>query len=136
MLATRGVEALVGDHQSLDRLIADDVRVNDLVNIGRGNVAVPDGFRINDNRWAVLALVKTPGFVSADGAFDSALCEFGLEGSMKVSVAGAIAAATRMIVRTLVGADKDVLFELRHYVEFTICGGSTESQQMCRAWCV
>jgi hypothetical protein len=57
---TRGrVEAAIGQHQALNGLAADDVRFDDFVNIGFRDVPVPHSFGIDDQIWAVFALVET-----------------------------------------------------------------------------
>lgn len=59
MLARRRVEAGVGQHQAADGLAADDVRFDDFVDVGLGDVTVPHGIGIDDEVGAVFALVET-----------------------------------------------------------------------------
>ena len=68
----RGVQAVVVQAEAFDRLSADDVGVNDFVDVGLGDRAIPDGVRINHDIWTVLALVQASGLVGTDAAFESA----------------------------------------------------------------
>ena len=67
------VQAVVCEAEAFYRLSRFDVGRDDLVDVGFGDVAVPDGFGIDDYVGAVLALVEASGLVGADAAFESAL---------------------------------------------------------------
>jgi hypothetical protein len=73
------VEAFVGETKAFDWLAADDVRIDDFVDIGFGDEAIPDGLRVDDEIRAVLALIKASGLIGADAAFESTLGKFLLE---------------------------------------------------------
>src|SRR5262249_35408398 len=60
------------ESQSLDRLAADEVPLDDLVDVGDGDVAVPDAFRVDDHRAAERAVVEAAGLVGADLAVEAA----------------------------------------------------------------
>ena len=66
--AVFGVDALVCEAQPFDWTAMDEVFLNDLSGIFRLDVAVPDGFGIDNDRWAMFALVETSGFVDANRA--------------------------------------------------------------------
>jgi len=53
-----GVEAGVCEAEAFDRPASEDVRLDNLVDIGFGDVTVPDGVRVDHNVRAVLALVE------------------------------------------------------------------------------
>jgi len=76
VLAGFGIETGIGQHETLDGLASDDVRIDDFVDVGFGDVPVPDGFGINDQVWSVLALIKAAGLIGAHFAFKAALRQF------------------------------------------------------------
>jgi len=79
VFARRCVQARIGQHQTLDGFAADDVRVDDFVDVGFGDVAIPDSIGINNQVRAVLALIEAAGLVGADFALEAALRQFLLE---------------------------------------------------------
>src|SRR5579863_6884446 len=109
-----GVEAGVGDAETFDRAAAQDVRFDDLVYVGFGDVAVPDGVGVNDDVGPVLALIEASRLVGADPALQTALGQLLLEEFLQAGFGGGIAAAARMACGALVSADEDVLFEFGH----------------------
>lgn len=100
--------------QTGDWIAADDVLVDNLFHVIRGDMSVPDRFRINHNRGAMFALVEASGLIGADFTFEPALGELLLEEFLQLGLRLGIAAAARMAGRPLVAADKDMLFEFRH----------------------
>lgn len=69
----QGIQAGIGDHQALHGFSADDVGGHDFFDVVLRYMAVPDGFRIDDDGWPVLALVQASGFVGANGVADAML---------------------------------------------------------------
>jgi len=61
-----GVEAVVSDDKALDGTSADEVFADDLGDVFDLDPAIPDGFRVDDDGRAVLALLEASGFVDAD----------------------------------------------------------------------
>ena len=114
MLAGFGIEAGVGQAQPLDRLTANDVGFDDLVDVGFGDVPVPDGFWIDNDRRTVLALIEASGLIRPHFALQAALRELLLECLLQLSLSSWIAASPWIARRTLVPADENVFFELRH----------------------
>src|SRR5579871_4220149 len=114
VLARRSVQTLVGEAQTLDRLAADDVRLDDFVDIGLGDMAVPDGVGIDHDVGPVLTLIEAAGLVGAHATFESTLGQLLLEEFLQPGFGERIAASARMACRALVPADEDMLFELRH----------------------
>ncbi len=76
MLTDRSVQAVVSQHQALDWIAANDVRVNDLIDVGLADVSVPDGFGIDDDGWTVLALIEAARLVGPHFAFEATIGEF------------------------------------------------------------
>jgi hypothetical protein len=74
---TRGcVEAIVSQLQPLDWLAADYVGFDDFLDIGLGDVPIPNGLRIDDDGRTVLALIETARLVGSHFAFETALRKF------------------------------------------------------------
>ncbi len=78
---------------------------------------VPNAFGIDHDGGAVFALVEATGFVGTHTVFEAARRQFFFEGQLQFTQAVRVAAAARGVSRTLIGANEDVSFELRH----TIC---------------
>jgi hypothetical protein len=113
-IGLRHVELIIWNDEALDRLAANDVRIDDFVHVGRRDVAVPNGFGIDDNRRAELALIETTRLVGANRILDSPLRQLRFEKPVKFAFAGRIAAAARMALGTLIGANENVFLEFRH----------------------
>lgn len=106
-----GVHALVSESQTLDRTSADQVLLDDLRCVRRLHVAVPDAFRVDNDSWAVFALVKASGFINAHlraetGGFGE-LLQLGVEFAFSIACAG----WARRIGGSGIEADKDMMFE-------------------------
>jgi len=74
-----GVETVVRQHQALDRLASNDVRLDDFVDVSLGDVSISNGLGINHDVRAVFALVETARLVGANFALEAAFREFLLE---------------------------------------------------------
>jgi hypothetical protein len=109
--AVFGVEARVGEAEALDGTIVEEVFGDDLVDVAGMDVAVPDGFGIDDDDGAVLALVEAAGFVGADVVLESGFLDGVLERCFKLFAALGKAAGTCGGFVALVGADEDVVVE-------------------------
>jgi len=116
MLASFRVQATIGQSQTLDRLSADNVRLDDFVDVGFGDVAVPDGIRVNHDVGAVLALIETSGLIGADATFQSASSELLFEELLQARFGSGVAASARMACGALVSTNKNVAFEFGHCV--------------------
>src|SRR4051794_20624758 len=79
MLASFRVQAGVCQAKPLHRMSADNMRVDDLVDIAAGDVPIPVCLGIYDDIRAVLALVEASSLVGAHLTFESALRELLLE---------------------------------------------------------
>ncbi len=58
MFATLRIQTRLRKAKTLHRFPANNVRVDNLIDIGFGDVTVPDGLRVDDHGWAVLALIE------------------------------------------------------------------------------
>ena len=110
----RGIEAVVGKNKALNWFATDDVGRNNFLDIVVGDVAIPDLVGINDHSRAVLALVEASGLISANVIADTVLAENLLEVLVERTFGVGVATSPGMVFVALVGADKDVLFKLRH----------------------
>ena len=107
------VDACVGDPQALDGASIDKVLLDDFGCVFWLDAPVPDGFGIDHDRRAVLALVKTHGLVDADavgqaGCFGH-LLKLGKDFAFSVDGAGWAGRAFGADIM----AHEDVMFEKR-----------------------
>ena len=79
MGATRRIQALVGNHQSLDRLSSNYVGFYDLLNIVECDSPIPDGFRVNHYIRAMFALIEASRLVRSHFAVEPTLSQFSFE---------------------------------------------------------
>ena len=114
MLASCCIETRISDAQAFHRTFANDVRLYNFVHVREGYIAVPDAFGVHHDGWAVLALVQATGLIRPHLGLNSDLGQLGLEGAVQVAAGGRVAATARMSLGTLVAADKDMFFKLRH----------------------
>src|SRR3954469_16531495 len=108
------IQAALSDDQPAYRLVANDVRVHDLVQVLFTHAAIPNRFRIDDHVWPVLALIKTAGFIRTDFSFEPSFRELCLQGFLQLSLATWIAAPARTGSIAHVRADEYVSFKFRH----------------------
>jgi hypothetical protein len=66
-----GVDAGVGKAEAIDGTAMEEVLVYDLLGVVGVGEAVPDGFGIDDEDGAVLALVEAAGLVDADAVLEA-----------------------------------------------------------------
>lgn len=71
MFAGSGIDAAVSQTQSLHRTAPHQMGGNNFVHIGFRDVAVPDGFRVDDHGWSMFALVEAAGLIDADASLES-----------------------------------------------------------------
>ena len=119
MFAGCGVQAGIRQAKALDGLAAEDVRLDNLLDIGFGDVTVPDGVGVDHDGGAVLALIEAAGLIgphtnSCPGPLEPALGEFLFEEFLQSGFGGGVAASPRMAWRALVSADEDVFVEFWH----------------------
>lgn len=114
VFAGRSVQAGVGQAKAFYRPAAKDVRLDDFLDVGFGDVSVPDGVGVDDDVGAVLALVEASRLIGADFAFQAALGQSLFEELLQFGFGGGIAASTGMTRGTLVSADEDVFIEFGH----------------------
>lgn len=109
-----GIEAFIGEAEAFDWLSIDDVGFDDFIDVGFGDVSVPDGFWIDDEIRPVFALIEAPGLVGANASLQTTGGEFLLKEFLQVCVGLRIAASARMACWALIAADEDVVLELWH----------------------
>lgn len=72
----RSVQAGIRQHQPLNWLSTHNMGLDNLIDIVQRDPAVPDGFRIDDNVWPMLALIETARLVRPYFPFQSARRQF------------------------------------------------------------
>jgi len=108
-----GVEDGVGNDQTRYRCAADDVGIDDFVDVLGFDASIPDCLRVDHHSGAQFTLVEAAGFVGAH-VFNATLRQFAFEQALQFALAGGIATAARMACFALVHADENVFVELRH----------------------
>ena len=109
--AELGVEAFVGEAEALDGAAGDKVLVDDFGGVFRADVAVPDGFRVDDDGGTVFALVEAAGLVDADARGEAGGLGELLDGGVEFGLAVGVTGGARGVLRAGIGADKDVTFK-------------------------
>ena len=118
-----GVDAGVGKAEAIDGTAVEEVLVDDLLGVVRVGEAVPDGFGIDDEDGAVLALIEAAGLVDADAVLQAGGFDGVLEGSAEfLAVLMATAGAGGGFI-AFVQADKEVVFKDWHRKDWMQDGG-------------
>ena len=94
--------------KTLDRLIEAQVLLKNLIHIVWLNVAVPDGFRIDNDHGTMTTLIQTAGTIDADRIAQPRVSHTPLQPAKQ---------GVRVAVEPAVGpisADKDMFLILRH----------------------
>jgi len=133
-----GVETGVGQRQSLDWLSAQDVRLDNLIDIVQRHPAIPDRIGIDHEVGAVLALIEAAGLVGPYLSLESARRKLFLECLLQFRLACWIAAGARGPGGALVAADEDMLLELGHCKNVSdlgsSCWGAAGFWLLARTW--
>jgi len=114
MFTGGGIQAGVGQHQALDGFAADYVGFDDFIDIGFGDVSVPDRIGINHDVRAVLALVETASLVGPYPALEAAFRQLLLKEFLQLALPAGVAASPWISRRPLVAAYENVSLEFRH----------------------
>src|SRR2546427_11275922 len=101
--------------QPLHRLASNQMLLDDLLHVRLGDVAVPDGVRVDDHRAAVLAVVEATRLVRADLLIEPAGSQRRLELLQQLRRALARAVTLLGLRRPLVEADEDVFAKRRRH---------------------
>jgi hypothetical protein len=114
MRAGRRVKAIIIKHQPGHWEIIDNMRFDDLHDVFRLNIPIPDSFGIDDYRWTMFTLIKASRFIGSYSSFQPTARKFLFEGQLQAAQAFRITASTRIASRTLIGADKYMMFKFWH----------------------
>jgi hypothetical protein len=90
------------------------VALDDLWNILRGDLPVPDSLRIDDDGRTVLALVETPSPIGPDLSLQPTCRQLPLPLNLEASQAVGIARPSWVPRWSLVGADEEMMLEVGH----------------------
>jgi hypothetical protein len=80
---TIAVDTGSGQPQPPNRASPDEMLLNDLFNVARVHIAIPNRLRIDDDDWSMLALIQAARFVSPDFVLKTGIFDRVLEGSFK-----------------------------------------------------
>lgn len=127
MFAGCGVQAGICQAEALDRFAAEDVGFDNLVDVGLGDVPIPDRVRVDDDVGTVLALIEAAGLIGAYFALETALGELLFEEFLQLGFRQRIAASAGMARRALVSADENMFFELGHQTTAVVRAFATRS---------
>lgn len=111
MWAALRVDALIRQPQPFHRAAVDQVLLNDLRGILGLHMPVPDSLRINDHRWAMLALVETARLVNANRVSQARSLRKLLELRVQLALPIRSARGPRRTFRPNIMANKNVVFE-------------------------
>lgn len=115
MRAMLRIEAGIGESQTFHRPSVDEVFAYDFIDIFESHKAIPDRFGIDHDGRAMLALVEAARLVGSNQMLESGLFNGVLERGFDLFAAlGKTARAIGGLI-ALVGADKDMVLELRHW---------------------
>jgi hypothetical protein len=109
------VDAGFSQTEALDGSTLAEMLLDYLLDVPRMDVAVPDGLRIDDDDWTVLALVEAAGFVGANLKFEASILDRVLEGGFELFGPLGEAAGSRGSFVAFVRADEDVVFKKWHF---------------------
>lgn len=129
MYATWRIDALIGKRESFHRLSSENVRLNDLRDIGYRDAAIPHGVRVDDDCRSVLALIEATGLVRPDLVIQAARDKFFLKGELQLTQCVGITATSGMTVGTFVCADKNMMFEKWHELFYSV--GAIDTNRGC-----
>lgn len=114
MRTTCRINAGIRQNQPFDGFAAQNVRFDDLVDIGHRDAPIPHRVGINDQVGPMFALVQTAGFIRSDPMFQATIGQLLLEYPLQFASPSRITGWAGTAFGTLVNTDKDVLLELRH----------------------
>jgi hypothetical protein len=113
MRADRSIQALVSDDEPFNRPASDEVFAYDLGHVFNFDSTVPDSFRIDDDRWTMLALVEASGLVHADRSTNAGGPHSVLERCMQLAFAVVGTGGPSAPRFAKVRADKNVALKFR-----------------------
>jgi len=109
-----GIDAGVGEEEPFDRTAVYQVFLNDFLNVTLVDKTIPNGFGVDDEDWAVLALVQAAGLVNADAVLEASGLYGVFQGSPELFRVFVAAAGASGGVVAFVDADEEVVFKIRH----------------------
>ena len=118
MRTALGVQARIGQPQTLHRATVQQVLLDNLAHVADTDKAVPDGVGIDHHDRAMLALVQTSQFIGADLALQSGFFDGVLECALQLGAALIGAAWPGGALIAFVDAKQEVVLELRHAEAF------------------
>ena len=114
VLAICGIDAFLTQAQAFYRLSANNVGVDDFIDVIERDTSVPDRLGINHEVWTMFALVETPGLVGSNPPSQTSFGKLLLEGLLQLCVSLRITTPAWMSRNPLVSADENVLLKCWH----------------------
>jgi hypothetical protein len=114
MRAALRIQARIGQPQTLHRTAMQQVLLDDLPHVPGMHKPVPDGIRIHHHHRTMFALVQAPQLVRPDLPLQPSLLDRVLERSLQLSATLVGATWARCTLVAFIGADEQVMLELRH----------------------
>jgi len=115
MRAMLRIEAGIGEPQTFHGTAMDEVLAHNFIDIFEPHKTIPDSLGIDDDGRPMLALVEAAGLVGADQMLESCLFNGVLEGGFDLLATLGKTARTVCGLVALVGADEEMVLELRHW---------------------
>jgi hypothetical protein len=109
-----GVQACIGQPETLDWPTVEEVFRDDFLYVADVNEAVPDSLGIDHDDRTVLTLVEATRLVGADVVLEASFPDRVLESGFEFPAAGWKAAGAGSTFVALIRADEDVMVEFRH----------------------
>jgi len=142
LLAVRavvGVDTGVGKAEALDGTAMEQVLLNDLFGVVGVRETVPDGFGVDDEDGAVLALIEATVLVDANAVLEAGGLDGIFEGAAEFLAVFVAAAGTGGGIVALIEAYKEVMFEEWHRKDWMQdggpgCGRGGASMREYRIW--
>lgn len=114
MWAMLRIEAGSRKAKPLHRASMQKVLADNLIHILELDEPIPDGFGIDDDNGAMLALIKAARLVGTNKVFEACILNSVFEGGFELFSALGQAARTGGVLVTLVGANEEMMLKFRH----------------------
>ncbi|MBT9329726.1 hypothetical protein [Paracidobacterium acidisoli] len=111
MRATGSVDTPIRQNQPPDGTACNKMLTHNLLHILQLNAAVPDSFRVDDNRWSMFTLIETSGFICPDAARQTRCPDRIFETSLQLSFSIRSTRGTGAPRLARIGTYKNVVFE-------------------------
>ncbi len=105
---------MTGHEQAFHQLAFDDVSFHDLGDIGLASHPVPDSFRVNDEAWAIFAMIQATGLIGADNPLEPKPPDFLFEEGVQFHRPVRGTTPPWVFLGPFVNADENMMLESAH----------------------